>query len=59
MSAAYSTPGLSILRSAMMMLELDYMASFNEPYTDSYEKTLPYKVDVVFGTLFQAAGKLC
>ncbi|CAG2194102.1 ANKTM1 [Mytilus edulis] len=43
MSAAYSTPGLSILRSAMMMLELDYMASFNEPYTDSDEKTLPYK----------------
>ena len=23
------------------------------------KKTLPYKVDVVFGTLFQAAGKLC
>ncbi|VDH91361.1 transient receptor potential cation channel subfamily A member 1 [Mytilus galloprovincialis] len=42
-SEAYSTPGLSILRSAMMMLELDYMVSFNEPYTDSDDRTLPYK----------------
>lgn len=27
----------------MMMLELDYMVSFNEPYTDSDDRTLPYK----------------
>ncbi|KAJ8305934.1 hypothetical protein KUTeg_016479 [Tegillarca granosa] len=39
---AYSTPGLSLLRTAMMMLELDYMASFNEPYTDSDSQTLHF-----------------
>ncbi|XP_060077074.1 transient receptor potential cation channel subfamily A member 1-like [Ylistrum balloti] len=33
-SHAYSSPGMAILRSGMMMLELDYMASFNEPLTD-------------------------
>ena len=26
-----------------MMLELDYMTSFNDPYTDNDETTLPYK----------------
>ena len=25
------------------MLELDYMTSFNDPYTDNDETTLPYK----------------
>ncbi|KAK3607524.1 hypothetical protein CHS0354_025776 [Potamilus streckersoni] len=39
-SRAYSTPALAILRTAMMMLELDYMASFNEPYTDDSNQTL-------------------
>lgn len=37
---AFSSPTLSLLRTAMMMLELDYMASFNEPYTDNDPKTL-------------------
>ncbi|CAC5415131.1 TRPA1 [Mytilus coruscus] len=46
-SEAYSSPGLSLLRTGMMMLELDYMMSFNEPYTDSDETTLPYKAPTV------------
>jgi hypothetical protein len=36
-------PILSILRTGIMMLELDYMTSFNDPYTDNDETTLPYK----------------
>ena len=42
-SHAYSSPGLSILRTGVMMLELDYMTSFNDPYSDNDESTLPYK----------------
>ncbi|WAR23312.1 TRPA1-like protein [Mya arenaria] len=37
---AFSTPSQSLLRTAMMMLELDFMASFNEPYTDDDARTL-------------------
>ncbi|XP_055886580.1 transient receptor potential cation channel subfamily A member 1-like isoform X2 [Biomphalaria glabrata] len=44
-SKAFSTPALSLLKTFMMMLELDYMASFNEQYTDDREDTLH------FGTL--------
>ncbi|KAI8787326.1 transient receptor potential cation channel subfamily A member 1 [Biomphalaria glabrata] len=44
-SKAFSTPPLSLLKTFMMMLELDYMASFNEQYTDDREDTLH------FGTL--------
>ena len=29
------------------MLELDYMASFNDPYTDNDETTLPYKAPTI------------
>lgn len=47
-SAAYSTVGLSLLRTAMMMLELDYMASFNEPFTDNDPSTLYYGETVIF-----------
>ncbi|XP_033737356.1 transient receptor potential cation channel subfamily A member 1-like isoform X2 [Pecten maximus] len=39
---AYSNPGMAILRSGMMMLELDYMASFNEPLTDGSDTTLGF-----------------
>ena len=46
-SSAYSTPGLSLLRTAMMMIELDYMSSFYDPYTDSNDLTLPYKTPTV------------
>ena len=41
-SNAYKTPGLSLIRTAMMMLELDYMASFNDPYTDNTDSTLHF-----------------
>ncbi|XP_064605921.1 transient receptor potential cation channel subfamily A member 1-like [Liolophura sinensis] len=41
-SKAYSTPGLSMLRTAMMMLELDYMDSFNLPYVDGNPQTLHF-----------------
>ncbi|KAK3089349.1 hypothetical protein FSP39_002938 [Pinctada imbricata] len=41
-SKAYSTPPLSIARVAMMMLELDYMSSFNDPFTDDDPNTLRY-----------------
>ncbi|PVD23407.1 hypothetical protein C0Q70_16676 [Pomacea canaliculata] len=41
---AYSSPLLSVMRTAMMMLEIDYMASFNEPYTDGDDSTLHYGV---------------
>ena len=30
------------MRTAMMMLELDYMASFNDPYTDGDRTTLHF-----------------
>ncbi|KAL8612705.1 hypothetical protein ACOMHN_025356 [Nucella lapillus] len=39
---AYHTPGLSILRAAMMMLELDYLSSFNAPFTDGDDSTLHF-----------------
>ena len=32
--------GIAMLRSVMMMFELDYMASFNGPYTDDDDRTL-------------------
>ncbi|XP_052283272.1 transient receptor potential cation channel subfamily A member 1-like [Dreissena polymorpha] len=37
---AFSSPTQSLLRTAMMMLELDFMASFNDPYTDGDVRTL-------------------
>ncbi|XP_048762327.2 transient receptor potential cation channel subfamily A member 1-like isoform X2 [Ostrea edulis] len=41
-SHAYSNPLMSIVRTTMMMLELDYMSSFNDPYFDDNSSTLPY-----------------
>ncbi|KAL5022254.1 hypothetical protein ScPMuIL_001409 [Solemya velum] len=41
-SRANSTPGLSILRTVFMMLELDYMASFSDTYTDGDTTTLHF-----------------
>ncbi|XP_035826421.1 transient receptor potential cation channel subfamily A member 1 [Aplysia californica] len=41
-SKAYSTPGLALLRTFMMMLELDYMASFNEYFVDGDDRTLHF-----------------
>ncbi|XP_069127645.1 transient receptor potential cation channel subfamily A member 1-like isoform X2 [Argopecten irradians] len=41
-SHAYSNPGMAILRSGMMMLELDYMTSFNDPLTDGDDTTLGF-----------------
>ena len=41
-SQAYSSPVLSIIRTVMMMFELDYMVSFNEPYTDGNDTTLHF-----------------
>ncbi|XP_076441440.1 transient receptor potential cation channel subfamily A member 1-like [Babylonia areolata] len=40
---AYATPGLSLLRTAMMMLELDFLSSFNGPYTDGDSTTLHFR----------------
>ncbi|CAE1328150.1 TRPA1 [Acanthosepion pharaonis] len=40
---AYSTVPLSILKSVVMMLELDYMATFHVPNTDNRSDTLRYK----------------
>ncbi|XP_052283274.1 transient receptor potential cation channel subfamily A member 1-like isoform X2 [Dreissena polymorpha] len=37
---AFSSPSQSLLKTAMMMLELDFMASFNDPYTDGDVRTL-------------------
>ena len=47
-SAASSTVGLSLLRTAMMMLELDFISSFNDPYTDNDPKTLYFGGTVIF-----------
>ncbi|XP_022317392.2 transient receptor potential cation channel subfamily A member 1-like isoform X2 [Crassostrea virginica] len=47
-SHAYSTPLMSIVRAAVMMLELDYMSSFNEPYFDNIATTLPYPSLTIF-----------
>ena len=47
-SAAHSTVGLSLLRTAMMMLELDFMNSFNEPFTDNDPVTLYFGGTVIF-----------
>ncbi|KAH9488094.1 Transient receptor putative cation channel sub A member 1 [Bulinus truncatus] len=41
-SKAFSTPTLSLLKTFMMMLEMDYMASFNEQYTDTSDDTLHF-----------------
>ena len=46
-SAAHSTVGLSLLRTAMMMLELDFMNSFNEPFTDNDPATLYFGGTVI------------
>lgn len=43
LNKAYSTIPLSILKSVVMMLELDYMATFHVPYTDNNEETLRYR----------------
>lgn len=52
-SKAYSTPGLSILRTFMMMLELDYMSSFNEEYVDGKTETLHFgNLTLVFLVVF-------
>ena len=47
-SAAHSTVGLSLLRTTMMMLELDFLASFNDPYTDKDPSTLYFGGTVIF-----------
>ncbi|XP_046584651.1 transient receptor potential cation channel subfamily A member 1-like [Haliotis rubra] len=47
-SHAYSTPGLAMLRSVTMMLEMEYMDTYNEPYNDNSVVTLHY----AHGTLF-------
>lgn len=39
---------MSIVRATVMMLELDYMSSFNEPYFDDNPSTLPYPSLTVF-----------
>lgn len=39
---------MSIVRATVMMLELDYMSSFNEPYFDDKPSTLPYPSLTVF-----------
>ena len=39
---------MSIVRAAVMMLELDYMSSFNEPYFDNIATTLPYPSLTIF-----------
>ena len=36
------------MRTAMMMLELDYMASFNEPFADGDNSTLHFGVLTLF-----------
>ncbi|XP_041357845.1 transient receptor potential cation channel subfamily A member 1-like [Gigantopelta aegis] len=41
-SKAYRNPGLSFFRTATMMLELDYMESFNGPYNDDSDRTLHF-----------------
>ncbi|XP_061192544.1 transient receptor potential cation channel subfamily A member 1-like [Saccostrea echinata] len=52
-SRAYSTPLMSIVRASMMMLELDYMSSFNEPYFDDNSSTLPYStLTIIFLLVF-------
>ncbi|KAH9498446.1 Transient receptor putative cation channel sub A member 1 [Bulinus truncatus] len=52
-SKAFSTPTLSMLRTFMMMLEVDYMASFNDPYTDTRDNTLHFgTLSLAFLTLF-------
>ncbi|KAL4235703.1 Transient receptor putative cation channel subfamily A member 1 [Mactra antiquata] len=37
---AFATPALSILKTTMMMFELDFMATFSEPFTDDDVTTL-------------------
>lgn len=39
---------MSIVRATVMMLELDYMSSFNEAYFDDKPSTLPYPSLTVF-----------
>ncbi|KAK7475034.1 hypothetical protein BaRGS_00033715 [Batillaria attramentaria] len=39
---SYSTPLMSMMKVSMMTLEPDYAASFNNPYNDNDESTLPY-----------------
>ena len=46
-SAAHSTVGLSLLRTTMMMLELDFMSAFSEPLTDSDPTTLYFGGSVI------------
>ncbi|XP_060594443.1 transient receptor potential cation channel subfamily A member 1-like isoform X2 [Ruditapes philippinarum] len=45
---AFSTPGLSLLRTSMMMFELDFMASFSDPYTDDDSKSLYFGGATIF-----------
>ncbi|XP_045160098.2 transient receptor potential cation channel subfamily A member 1-like isoform X2 [Mercenaria mercenaria] len=45
---AFSSPGLSLLRTSMMMFELDFMASFSDPYTDDDTKSLYFGGATIF-----------
>lgn len=45
---AFSTPGLSLLRTSMMMFELDFMASFSDPYTDEDPTSLYFGGATIF-----------
>ncbi|CAG5121392.1 unnamed protein product [Candidula unifasciata] len=52
-SKAYSTPALSLLRTFMMMLEVDYMGSFNELYVDGKTESLHFgNLTLVFLVVF-------
>ncbi|XP_041358334.1 transient receptor potential cation channel subfamily A member 1-like isoform X2 [Gigantopelta aegis] len=41
-SKAFNNPALALLKTATMMLELDYMNSFNKPYNDDSDQTLHF-----------------
>nr|KAI8750038.1 transient receptor potential cation channel subfamily A member 1-like [Biomphalaria glabrata] len=41
-SNSHSTPLLSILRTFMMMIEMEYLSSFNEGYTDNRDDTIHF-----------------
>ncbi|XP_041358307.1 transient receptor potential cation channel subfamily A member 1-like isoform X2 [Gigantopelta aegis] len=50
---AFDNPGLALLRTATMMLELDYMNSFNTPYNDDSDQTLHFSnLTLVFLAVF-------
>ncbi|XP_046358020.2 transient receptor potential cation channel subfamily A member 1-like isoform X2 [Haliotis rufescens] len=47
-SRAYSSPGLALLRTVTMMLEMDYMETFNGPFTDDNGSTLHFDTLTLF-----------